>query len=351
MERATSAAGITPARARRLSVRWALRQRDTDVVHLHWLEYIVSLDGTPGMGLARTLVRSARLLGSLCALRGRRIGVVWTIHNLASHDPVRPRVERVLGEATYALADEVIVHSEYARERVEARFHHRRRRPVHVIPHPSYLGVFPDAGEDRSTIRERLGIPSDAYLFLCFGQIRAYKQLVALAETFARLPAQDVRLLIAGRPTDPAEARRLQDQATRDPRLVLHLEHVPDEDVGPLHRASDAAVIAYDDVFSSGALLASLSCGLPVLAPDTGTVRELFAPPAVQLFAEGTLSEALAQMRAAHDEGRRAAATTAAMRFSWEETGVRTAKVYRLAAGRRGQPTDEASVPMRTGPK
>ena len=332
MEQATVRAGIQPARAERLTVGWALRQHDADVVHLHWLEYIVTLDGTPGRGLARTLVRSARLVTSLLVLRARRIGVVWTVHNLASHAPVRPRVERVLGGVTYALADEVIVHSRYARARVASRFRGvRRRRPAHVIPHPNYVGAFPDAGEDRAAVRARLGLPRDAYVYLCFGQVRGYKRLAALAEVFGQLAGEKARLLIAGRATDPAEARRLQHRAEQDPRIVLHLEHVPEELVAPMHRASDAAVIAYGDVFSSGALLASLSLGLPVVAPGTGTVRELFTPPAVELFEDGTLLEALQRIRAHHGEIQRGAAREAAMCFPWSQAGESTAEVYRLS--------------------
>jgi beta-1,4-mannosyltransferase len=347
MERATLAAGIEPARAERLSVRWALRQQTADVVHLHWLEYIVSVDPAPGRGLARTGVRSARLITSLLVLRARRIGIVWTIHNLASHDPVRPRVERVLGEATYALADEVIVHSDDARERVAARFRAARRtRPAHVIPHPNYVGVFPDAGEDRVAIRARLGLPADAYVYLCFGQVRAYKRLDALAEVFGRLVDDDARLLVVGRAIDRAEARRLEHRAARDPRIVLHLEHVPEDLVAPVHRASDAAVIAYRDVFSSGALLAALSQGLPVLAPGGGTVSELFAPPAVELFEDGGLLQALERARAHRGPGQRAAARAAALRFPWSEAGRRTAEVYRLsAAGGGGRRPRAAGAP------
>ena len=334
LERATVTAGIEPARAQRLNVRWALRQHVADVVHLHWLEYIVSVDATPGRGLARTLVRSARLITSLLVLRARHIGVVWTVHNLASHDPVRPRVERALGEAVYALADEVIVHSEYARARVAARFGAaRRRRPPHVIPHPNYVGVFPDAGEDRAAIRARLGLPADAYVYLCFGQVRAYKQIGALAEVFGRLAGDEARLLVVGRATDPAEARRLERCAARDPRIVLRLEHVPEELVAPVHRAGDAAVIAYRDVFSSGALLASLSEGLPVVAPGTGTARELFTPPAVELFEDGALLDALERVRAHHGEAQSVAARQAAARFPWSTAGERIAEVYRLSAG------------------
>ena len=75
---------------------WAW-QRDVDLVHLHWLEFIAP--SAPG-GLAawlRTLIRMARLIAALTWLRLRGIKLVWTVHNLGPHEPVQPRLEASLG--------------------------------------------------------------------------------------------------------------------------------------------------------------------------------------------------------------------------------------------------------------
>jgi glycosyltransferase involved in cell wall biosynthesis len=277
------------------------------------------------------------LLAGLLILRARRIGIVWSVHNLMPHEPVRPRVQRFIAVATYLLADRVIVHSEYARARVQHTLGRFRRRPVHVIPHANYVGAYPAATQSREATRDQLGVPHDSYVYLCFGQVRGYKRLGALAERFATLPAQDARLLIVGRAVDDDEATRLQAHAAADPRIVLRLGHVPDQLVASLHQASDAAVIAYADVFSSGALLLALSYGVPVVAPGAGTASELFGPPAVEFFSgiDVDLLDALERVRR-HREPRQAdAALRAALAFPWSSAGTLTAEVYRLACRRR----------------
>jgi glycosyltransferase involved in cell wall biosynthesis len=305
------------------------------VVHLHWLEFLMVADGTPWVGAARTWLRIARLTAALVALRGRRVGIVWTVHNLQRHEPVRPRLERLAAQLTYVLCDEVIVHSRYAGERVAERFHGRKSRPARVIPHPNYVGVFPDDHRGRAELREALGLPTRGYVYLAFGLVRRYKHLVALADRFRMLAAEDVCLFIVGRDVDADEAAALRARAKEDPRIVLRFEHLPDALVSGVHRASDAGVIAYEDVFSSGALMLALSYGLPVVAPQAGTVSELFDAPAVELFLPGGLRDALDRVRRNGGEGQRYAAFAAAAAFPWSEAGRETAEAYRAAATRR----------------
>ncbi len=333
LQRSLVAAGAQPAAPARLTLGWALRQRDADVVHLHWLEYVVSVDPRPILGLARTVVRATRVISALAVLRMRGVGVVWTVHNLRPHEPKRPRIEYAVAEGVYLLADAVIVHSAYAAARVTERFRGRRGRSPHVIPHPNYIGAFPAGGPAVEELAERLGLVPASYTYLAFGQVRRYKRLSLLAEQFSRLPEPGIRLLIAGRPNDAAEVEVLRSRARADPRIVLWLERIPDELVLALHAACDAAVIAHEDVFSSGAMLLALSCGLPVVAPATGSARELFEGPAVELFDAGGLAQALTRVRARAGSDQRESALRASAAHPWEQAAERTLAVYELARG------------------
>ena len=97
--------GIVPVRA--TDSLWRVgRARSADVVHLHWLEFIAPSDGRPVTGLFRTLVGHLWLAGEIGWLRLRGISVVWTVHNLAPHEPVRPHLER-FGRVVTRLTDHV----------------------------------------------------------------------------------------------------------------------------------------------------------------------------------------------------------------------------------------------------
>ena len=303
------------------------RDRSCAVVHLHWLEFIASSDGHGGLGLLRTLWRQLRLLAGLIWLRVRGIGIVWTVHNLRPHEPVRPVLERYLSWAVLRLCDRAIAHSDYARTRIDEAYGHADK--VTVIPHGNYTGVYPTAPSPLDP-RQRLGIPESAFVFLAFGQIRPYKQVVELVQAFGELPGDHLRLLVVGRPVVRSEAERLRAAAAIDRRVILDLREVADTEVAELHAASDAAVIAYRDVFSSGALLLALSFGLPVVAPAHGTAAEVSTPPALEVFAVGGLVGALSRMSAAQPAGpaRRQAALAGAERYPWSELGRATAALY-----------------------
>ena len=307
----------------------AQRPGETDVVHLHWLEYIVGLDSGRTSSLARIGVRVARFLRYMWHLRRAKVGIVWTAHNLGPHEPRHPRIERLLNVVTLAMADTVIVHSAYARDRLVAT-HRLAARKTAVIPHGNYAGVYP---EPPSPIGPRAA--GEPFEFLCFGHIRPYKQLPELIRAFRALPASDVRLRIAGKPVDDAALAALRDAAGDDPRVVITPEPVPVEDVAALHHRADAAVFAYRDVFSSGAMVLALSYGLPVVVPEQGAATELVHPPAAETFGPGGLTAALQRMHAGDHAARVQAARDSVRDDTWTRVAAATAAVYqRAVAGR-----------------
>ena len=108
------------------------------------------------------------------------------------------------------------------------------------------------------------------------------------------------------------ELARLREAAGGDERVVIDSRHIPANEVSAFHRQSHAAVFAYRDVFSSGALLLALSYGLPVVAPAVGAANELVGPPGVEAFAPGGLTAGLDRMRGGDSNARRDAALAAA---------------------------------------
>ena len=322
---------VTPDIAELWRLGWA---RSVDLVHLHWLEFIAP--SAPGgiAGLARTVIRHVRLVTLLAWLRIRGIRLVWTVHNLRPHEPVWPRLESLLSLVVSRISHALVAHSAYARDRIHERW--GRALDVAVIPHGNYVGRFSPARATRGELRGELTIPADAFVFLAFGQVRPYKRLPDLVRAFTALTGDDVRLLIAGKPVVAEEARRVHETADGDGRVLLDLREVPDVEVSALHACADAAVLAYRDVFSSGALLLALSFGLPVVAPDVGTAAELLGDGAGELFAPEELTAALESMRRADQGARSRAAAAVARRYEWDRVGSETGALYRRIRGLSG---------------
>jgi beta-1,4-mannosyltransferase len=323
---------------------WAMRARSTiDVAHLHWLEIYVHARGgmaarVPRLAVVVYLARAVRFLLLLTVLRLSGVRIVWTVHNLRPHEQAFPTLDRLLMRAVALLSHALVVHSRYAHARLVGEYRWLAR-PVWIAPHGHYLDDYPPAATARDALRAELGIPGDAFVFLLFGQLRRYKRVDRAILAVRGLDRSDVHLLIAGAPLDDEVRDEVVGAADGDPRIHLRLEFVADAEVAGLHETADAAVVAYPEVFSSGALLLALSLGLPVVAPRGSAAAEIAEPPAVVTFEPGGMVDALLAMRGVGREEGRRAALAAAGRQPWDVTAARVRDAYagvRPDAGSRG---------------
>jgi glycosyltransferase involved in cell wall biosynthesis len=303
---------------------WMWRRRaDFDVIHLHWIEFLLDRRGGKPLAVAALLSVVASL--RLARLLGKR--VVWTVHNPQPHDRSYPRLQRVLFRVVARLSDVLVAHTDTSAALVRGRLGAGGRTVV--IPHGNFIGAYPPDGAGRAATRARYGLGDDELVLLAFGQVRPYKRLLDTARAVRGLDDERVRLVVVGRPTDPAEAQRLRAAAAGDPRIVVDLRHVPDAEVSALHAMADAAITPYVRGFASGALVLALSCGLPVLAPAAGTAAELALPEALIEFTGGDLGAAVAELRRRPAEDMRAAALASAERVPWSASARELVRAYR----------------------
>jgi beta-1,4-mannosyltransferase len=322
--------GVEPVAAARLGPSLARSgAARPDVVHLHWVEYLVRSGRAGPASAVRAVARAVRLTLGLWALRRSGTAVVWTVHNLRAHERAYPRLEQAAMRITARLANHIVVHSEHARQQVARTYGHERK--LDVVPHGNFVGYYPPPRRSREEVRAALGLSDDTFTFLVFGQVRGYKHIPDTVATFRSLQGSDVALIVAGSAWDAVERAAVEAAADHDPRVHLRLEFVPDEDVADLHGAADAVVLGYREVFSSGALLLALSLGLPVVVPHHGSALEVAEPPAVEPFEPGRLVDALEAMRTGDAARRRAAARAAAEAAGWDAIGRRTVEIYRAA--------------------
>jgi beta-1,4-mannosyltransferase len=303
---------------------WVWRRRgDFDVIHLHWVEFLLNRGGGVPLAFAALVAVVSSL--ALARLLGKRI--VWTVHNAQPHDPMYPRLERVLFRSVARLSNVLVAHTEMSAALVRARLPAGGRTVV--IPHGNYIGAFPPATADRAATRARYGLRDDDLVLLAFGQVRPYKRLLQTARSLREVDDKRLKLVVAGRPTDPAEAQRLREVAAGEPRIVLDLRHVPDAEVSDLHAMADACIAPYVSGFASGALLLGLSFGLPVLAPAHGTAPEVALPEALIEFTGDDLAAAVAELRGRPAETMRAAALASAERVPWSASARAIVQAYR----------------------
>lgn len=253
-------------------LRTALFQWKADVLHFHWLHPYLLRPNRLG-----SVLRSLRFLLEIMMIRLTGTRIAWTIHNLKNHDNHHTGIERFFSIPFARCCRVCIVHSEHAAEMAGRRFFIRRKR-LQVIPHPSYVGLYPDV-MTREESRTKLGIPREAFVFLFLGRINAYKGIFDLIEAFQGLGTDErLRLLIAGSPENDATRDRILKETVSDERILAVLERIGDDDLQMYFKAADVAVYPYRQILTSGAVILGMSFGSFLIAPDVPTLRETVAP-------------------------------------------------------------------------
>lgn len=311
---------------------WLWRARgELDLLHVHWPQGLYHHKrGPAALRPALSWVKLAALVPRLAAARVLGLRLVWTVHQVLPHEGGSRR-DRLAARLLARACDALIVHDAdalAALRDVSPRAAGRAR----LVPHGSYIGVYPP-GRSRAEVREQLGLAPDAFVFLAFGLVRAYKALPALLDAFAAADLPAAALVVAGRPSDAEASALVSAAAARDPRVVAMLRFVPDDEVAELFGAADAAVVARAGG-TSGALVLALSLGLPAVAAATAGYADLLhGERCGWLFSPGyggglrsALERAAADPEAARHKGRAALEVAATLR--WQDCAANTAAIF-----------------------
>lgn len=325
------AEGKTP----RLTWSWLWSQRGTlDVVHLHYFQrlYLVPRSAVLSAG------RLAGLVAKLTAARLLGVQVAWTAHNLYPHERPWPWLDRAARRAVTRLAGVVFVASPDAGTTVVETFP-RLAGKVTVARHGHYCDVYGDA-RPRLEARRSLGLADDAFVFLTFGLVRAYKGVERLIDTFVReFSDTPAVLVVAGDPHTPDMRSRLRAAAGEHGNVLAMLGHVPAEDVPTVFGASDVVVLPFEESFVSGSAILACSMGRPVILPRTPVLTG--APTeCVYQYEPGDRRALVHAMRESMsvDSNHAGEAALAFVRgWDWETTGSAMADAFREIAHRTGR--------------
>lgn len=270
LEEALSRLGVRVHRLgnTRLAILAGMVRAKPNVFHLHWLDqFFVASNRAWG------LAKFALFMGAILALklRGRRI--VWTVHNLKAHEDRTPKLDRRCTAFVVKHADAVIVHCNAAKQALIEEFDVDQTEKVFVIPHGHFRHVYENR-ISRSEARKMLGIEEGRLLLLFFGMIRPYKGVLDLVDAFASLGADDVELVLAGKPLDEASSEVIRKRCARDRRIRYRPGFVEDDRIQVYMNACDAVVFPYRDVLTSGAVVLAMSFGRACIAPRLGCIAE-----------------------------------------------------------------------------
>jgi glycosyltransferase involved in cell wall biosynthesis len=311
--------------AEELTASWVrANQGMVDVLHLNWPH---SLYDAPD--LAGRLARAAALIDNLALARTLGYKIVWTVHNLYPHETLSHELDHLVRLAITSFATAVIVHCDHARRLVQQRFH--RTANVWLIPHGHFIDAYPNT-MSRHAARQRLDIGEEHFVYLFFGNVRPYKGLENLLQTFAAMPGAHLRLLLAAKVYNDYGDQFVERAREADPRIVVcPSRFFANEEFQLYFNAADAAVLPFVDVLTSGSAITALSFGLPVIVPTAGCLAELVDERAGIVYDQRRPEALRAAMLAMQQRDLAQASRAAygrAQSLGWGEIARRTREAY-----------------------
>lgn len=140
-------------------------------------------------------------------------------------------------------------------------------------PHP----LFDHFGNSVPKVQaqKHLNLPADKKILLFFGFIRDYKGLDLLIKTLPLLE-NDYHLVIAGEVYgDFAPYQQLINELGLQERIHNFVRYINDEEVPYFFSAADVCVLPYRSATQSGITSIAFHFNLPVIATDTGGLKEV----------------------------------------------------------------------------
>ena len=224
-------------------------------------------------------IHSPLTLGVMTRLAARQLSipVIYTNHYLPEN--VRPgttRRSRLFDAAFYAYliqfanqCTHVTAPTMTALQLLQAQ---GLRTPAQVISNGIDLHTYCPGPAD-AVVRDRYGLRADRSVILYVGRLSREKGLDVLLAAVAQLTT-DAQVAIAGRGPDSVRLAATADRLGLSDR-VRFLGFVPDSDLPAVYRLADVFAIPSRAELQSLATMEAMATGLPVVACDAYSLREL----------------------------------------------------------------------------
>lgn len=256
------------------------------VIHVHWLRPIIDRI----LWSRNPVKRYVKLfIFSLDVVAARVLGakVVWTVHNLVSHESVDFYFEKLIRGTLFWLANSVIFHSlENMRE--FSNVVSGLNRKFDIIPHGNYEGVYPAV-----QLTRRPDFETKDVVILFLGQIRSYKGIVKFSELFDEFNIPGLRLKILGKESDKLSGDLIRGICRKSTSIEYIPGFVPDEEVSGHYQHSDAVVVPFERALTSGSVILAMTLGRVVILPEHAKVLGLPDEANIFYYNDGNLKEVL----------------------------------------------------------
>jgi|GEM_PF-1330495 coenzyme F420 hydrogenase subunit beta len=244
-----------------------------DIVHLHWIHfYLLSTSRL------KTIVKSTLFLLDLAMARMLNIKIVWTIHNIVSHESKFPNLELFFNNLVCLFCNQIIVLSPSVKTYVRKKYKLLEETKIQVIPIGNYIDYYKNT-INRSDARAKLNLNPDDLVFLFFGGIRPYKKVDELIDIFnefiTRVGKNNINLLIVGNPLNSQTKEEIRQKCADSHNIIPVLRRIDNDEIQVFMNAADTGILTFKHILGSASLVVMMSFKKPIIAPDIGNMIDL----------------------------------------------------------------------------
>jgi len=293
------------------------------VLHLHWLDPYLK-----GKTSLIKLVYCIKFLIDILLTRWAGVKVIWTVHNVVSHNSRFPFLELWTQRILTRLIDRTIVHHRAAVDEI-IRQYKLSSHKIEVIPHGHYRDVYKSA-IDPSEARQKLDLPESGKIYLNLGMLKPYKGIERLIQTWKdhQVVLANSTLLIVGKALDERYGQILVEQASGSENIILRNTFVESDRIHLYFSAADVVVLPFEYILTSGSLILAMSYGKPVIAPRSPGIVETIGAAAQLLYHSQELADAIQKSTQIDLDMLSQLVNQECDRLSWSSIGKHVYRIY-----------------------
>lgn len=304
-------------------------QLKTKLIHMHWVE---GYSGFSSKNKISSFLKFVIFIFDINIVKYLlKAKIVWTIHNLYSHECTNQKFEKLGRKFFSKKVDAIIIHCKYAKEEFIKEFGALENK-IHLIKHGNFNCYENQISKEKA--REDLNFNSNNFIYLIFGSIRPYKGIINCIESFKKLRRnRNVKLLIAGKPINNQIKRDILNRIKNSPNINFISEFITEDQIQVYFKASDIIVYSFKKILTSGGIFLAMSFGKPIIAPRLGCIPETLNEKGAFLYnsqeKEGLL---IALEKALHNKNKLKEMgqynLKLAKKYDWKDIAKETKKIY-----------------------
>jgi len=264
------------------------KQNKVDILHLHWIHpYFDHIVWDKKWTFYLKLFYYSL---DLVLLRLRGIKIIWTVHNLISHETSNFKNELICRKTLSLLCNKMIAHSHSAKKIISSTYNINPKK-ITVIPHGNYCNFYHLNSSNMIKAKSQYKIIESDIVVLFIGSVRKYKGIDNLISSFKKTKNPHIKLIVAGKPLEQKDEEWLVKAASSHTNIILDLRFIPDNEIAAIISLANVVIIPFVKTLSSGSVILAMSFKKALILPISAKVLDLPGKNGAIYYNDNNLNE------------------------------------------------------------